>query len=90
MNNRLYIKKCRKKTLSKGGIQVNKKALRAMLAKEGDTYEKLAEIIGCTTSTVSDKINEKVGNGFTQPEILAIKKHYNLTPLEVDEIFFGQ
>ena len=69
---------------------MNKNALRALLAQHGDTYESLGKVIGCTTATVSDKVNERTGNGFTQPEMLAIKKHYNLTPDDIDKIFFGQ
>lgn len=69
---------------------MNKNALRAVMAERGETYEDLAAVIGCTVSTVSDKINEKAPSGFTQKEMLAIKEHYKLTARQVDNIFFGK
>ena len=68
----------------------NKKAIRVLLAEHGDTYEDLASVIGCTVSTVSDKVNGNTKNGFTQPEMLKIKEHYNLTAKDMDRIFFGK
>ena len=78
-----------KRSTWEGGETVDKNALRAKMAEHGETYEDLAKVIGCTVPTISDKINEKTGNGFTQPEIKEIKKHYNLTPEDIDRIFFG-
>ena len=36
------------------------------------------------------KLNEKDGAEFTQGEIKALKERYNLTPEEVDAIFFAR
>lgn len=68
---------------------MNKKALRVVMLQNDENYEKLAKFLGITPSTLSDKINEKVSVGFTQPEIAAIKDHYNLSAEQIDLIFFG-
>lgn len=52
----------------------------------GDTQRTLAEALEMAELTLSKKLNEK--NEFTQSEIKAIKKRYNLKPEEVDAIFF--
>lgn len=67
---------------------MNKKLFRATMALNGDTYEKLAEVLGINTSTLSKKVNEHSGIGFTQPEIIIIKKRYNLSADQIDSIFF--
>ena len=66
---------------------MNKNKFRAILAENGDNYRSLAEKMNISSSTLSDKVNEKTGNGFTQPEILFIKKIYNLTAEQIDMIF---
>jgi len=68
---------------------VNKAKLRAIMIENGDTYESLAREIGCTTSTFSLKINGETSNGFTQPEIKAIRNRYALTDEDVIQIFFA-
>lgn len=67
---------------------MNKAKLRSVMVAHGDTYETLAKLIGCTTATFSLKINGESANGFTQPEIKAIRSHYALTDEQVIEIFF--
>ena len=69
---------------------MNKNKFRAILAENGDNYRSLAEKMNISSSTLSDKVNEKTGNGFTQPEILFIKKIYNLTAEQIDMIFFSE
>ena len=69
---------------------MNKIKLRAVLADNGDNYEKLACYLGISTSTLSDKINERNNIGFTQPEMKLIKDRYHLTPEQIDYIFFDK
>lgn len=53
----------------------------------GDTNKELAELLGISEQSVSNKINEN-GTEFKQGEITKIKDKYNLSPVEVDAIFF--
>lgn len=69
---------------------MNKAKLRAVMVGNGDTYETLAKTIGCTAATFSLKINGETANGFTQPEIKAIRAKYALTDEQVVEIFFEE
>ena len=68
---------------------MNKNLFRSVMIEHGDNYDSLSKAMQITTSALCNKINEKTGNGFTQPEILAIKKRYNLSPSQIDEIFFS-
>lgn len=68
---------------------MNKELLRSIMALHGDTYRDLAELLGISEQSISGKINEK-GTEFKQGEIAKIKKRYNLTPEQVEEIFFAQ
>ncbi len=67
---------------------MNKNLLKSILAANGDNFSTLAEYLGITVSTLSNKVNEKQKAGFTQPEIMMIKKRYSLSADEVDAIFF--
>lgn len=67
---------------------MNKKKLKIIYIAHDDTAKTLAEYLNMTESTFSQKINERNGCGFTQPEIAAIKSRYNLSAVQVDEIFF--
>ena len=67
---------------------MDKARLKSIIVLNGDTQAVLARAIGCTSETLSKKINEWEGSEFTQSEIREIKKRYNLTPEEVDTIFF--
>lgn len=67
---------------------MNKNKLKAVMIEHCDTVEKLSESLGITKSTFSKKLNEHSNAGFTQPEILLIKKRYDLNPEEVCSIFF--
>lgn len=64
--------------------------IKSLMVLNGDTLATLSEIVGCTKETLSKKINEWEGSEFTQSEIKAVKDYYNLTPQEVDSIFFAK
>ena len=67
---------------------MNSKLLRSVMVLHGDTNADLAECLGITEQSVSNKINES-GTEFKQGEIAKIKARYRLTPEQVDEIFFN-
>jgi len=67
---------------------MNKNELMAVMARNGDSGTALAEYLGMARSTFSLKINEN-GTEFTQGEISQIKSRYNLSPDEIDAIFFA-
>lgn len=69
---------------------MNKNKLRAVIEEHGENQSVLAEALGISRVTLSRKINEKEQTkGFSQPEIGAIIKRYNLTSEQVQEIFFS-
>ena len=61
--------------------------LKGKIIENGDTQAQLAAAIGMSASNLNDKILGKVS--FRQDEIAQIKDRYNLTAVEVDEIFFS-
>lgn len=67
---------------------MNSQMLRSIMVLHGDTNKNLAQLLGKTEQSVSNKINEK-GTEFTQGEIAKIKTRYNLTAEQVEAIFFG-
>lgn len=67
---------------------MNKKMLLSIMALNGDTLASLSKVLNVSVSTLSCKINEQ-GTEFKQGEIVKIKNHYNLTPEQVDAIFFA-
>ena len=69
---------------------MNKLKLKSFMALHGDTLEKLSKQLGITPQRLSAKINEYKGAEFTQSEIGVIKKRYDLSAEEIEEIFFGQ
>ena len=83
-----YNVKCLKKTLdNKGGGIMNKAKLKSVMILHNDTNKDLAELLGISEQSVSCKINEN-GTEFKQGEIAKINDKYNLSPAEVDAIFF--
>lgn len=60
--------------------------LREQMNIFNDTTEELATYLDITYQTLSRKINEHTE--FTRAEIKKIKERYNLTPMQVDYIFF--
>jgi hypothetical protein len=67
---------------------MNKKMLLSIMALNGDTLASLSKVLNVSVPTLSCKINEQ-GTEFKQGEIVKIKNHYNLTPEQVDAIFFA-
>ena len=67
---------------------MNKAMLRSFMALNGDTSRDLAEYLGITEQSVSNKINEN-GTEFKLNEIRKIIARYTLTPNDVDLIFFN-
>jgi FixJ family two-component response regulator len=67
---------------------VNKERLKSVMALHGDTNKNIAELLNISEQSVSAKMNEN-NTEFKQGEIAKIKDHYNLTPEEVDAIFFN-
>lgn len=72
----------------KVGVGMNKNLLRSVMALHGDTNATLADFLGITEQSVSNKINEN-GTEFKQGEITKIKVRYNLDSDMVDRIFFA-
>lgn len=66
---------------------MNKEKLKSYMALHGHTNKDLADLLCISEQSVSSKINEN-GTEFKQGEIRRIKDEYNLTPEEVDAIFF--
>lgn len=54
----------------------------------GDRNEDVAKYLGITYQSYSYKLNGTNGKQFTCNEIRLIKIRYNLTPEEIDAIFF--
>lgn len=67
---------------------MNKELLRSIMALHGDTNKDLAELLDITEQSISGKINEK-GTEFKQGEIAKIRDKYNLTPEQIESIFFA-
>lgn len=69
---------------------MNRNKLLAVIAEHGENQKVLAEYLGITRVTLCKKISEKSDAVFTQPEISAIKKRYNLSDEAVSAIFFAE
>ena len=68
---------------------MKKELLRSIMVLHGDTNKDLADYLGITEQSVSNKINEN-GTEFKQGEIRRIRCRYNLTSEQVDQIFFAE
>jgi hypothetical protein len=68
---------------------MDKKELESFMKKNGDTQSTLASFLGITRTCFNKKLNERNGASFTQPEIMAMKRKYNLTADDVNLIFFA-
>lgn len=68
---------------------MKKEMLRSIMVLHGDTNKDLADYLGISEQSVSNKINEN-GTEFKQGEIAKIKSRYNLTSDQVDRIFFAE
>ena len=67
---------------------MNKELLRSIMVLHGDTNKDLADYLGITEQSVSNKINEN-GTEFKLGEMRLIRIRYNLTSDQVDRIFFA-
>lgn len=67
---------------------MNKALLRSIMALRGDTNRDLAKLLNKSEQTISAKLNEN-GTEFKQGEIALIKERYDLTPEQVEAIFFS-
>ena len=67
---------------------MNTAMLKSIMALNGDTIAALADFLGKTPQSVSDKINER-GTEFKQGEIARIKERYRLNATQIEEIFFN-
>ena len=67
---------------------MNSAMLRSIMILHGDTNKDVAAMLGISEQSVSAKINEN-GTEFKQGEITILKNKYNLTPEQVDQIFFA-
>ena len=67
---------------------MNKELLRSIMVLHGDTNKDLAEFLKISEQSVSGKINEN-GTEFKQGEIAKIRDKYNLSPEQVEAIFFA-
>ena len=68
---------------------MKKELLRSIMVLHGDTNKDLADYLGISEQSVSNKINES-GTEFKQGEIRRIRTRYNLTSEQVDLIFFAE
>lgn len=71
-----------------GGDYMKKEQLRSIMVLHGDTNKDLADYLGISEQSVSNKINEN-GTEFKQGEIARIKTKYNLSSEQIDDIFFA-
>jgi transcriptional regulator with XRE-family HTH domain len=67
-------------------ILVNTNELKAVMKRNDDSQEKLAEALGLKISGVSDRIRGKTE--FRRSEINLIRERYNLSAEETIAIFF--
>ena len=67
---------------------MNSKLFRSFMVLNNDTNKTLADFLGISEVSVSNKINEN-GTEFRQGEIAMIKERYNLSPEQTEEIFFS-
>lgn len=67
---------------------MNSSMLRSVMVLHGDTNKALAEALGITSQSLSDKINER-GTEFKQGEIAKIRDRYDLSADQVEQIFFN-
>ena len=68
---------------------MNKALLRSIMTLYGDTNKDLADYLGISEQSLSNKINEN-GTEFKQGEMKRIKIRYSLSNEQVDLIFFAE
>ena len=65
---------------------MNRIEMKVVMMRNQDTQEKLAEALGLQVSGVNARINGKTD--FKSKEIKKIKERYNLSPEDIDALFF--
>ena len=68
---------------------MNKKMFKSKMALYGDTNESVARALSITPQRNSAKLNGTGGAEYTQGEIAILKLRWELSPDEVDQIFFA-
>ena len=68
---------------------MNSLMLESVKTLHGDTNKDLAKFLGLSEQSVCNKINEN-GTEFKLGEIRKLKDRYNLSPDDVDAIFFDE
>ena len=71
----------------KGGENLKTQLLKSYRVRVGITQKILAKLLQIDVTTYSKKENGVIE--FKASEILILKKTLNLTPIEIDEIFFN-
>ena len=66
---------------------INERLFKSKMKLYGDTQESLAENLGICYTTLNRKI--RGAGDFVQSEIKSIAVKYELTPEELEEIFFA-
>lgn len=66
---------------------MNRNAFISIMTLHGDTRRTLAQAMEISTQTVGEKINGR--SDFKHSEMKMIIERYNLTPAQVDQVFFG-
>ena len=67
---------------------MNKPLMKSILARNNDTQNSLAELLGLPQSAVSNRMNGKVD--FKLSEITRIRNRYKLTAEETVDVFFTE
>lgn len=65
---------------------MNKNAFKSLIILKGDTQKDVADALGVTEQTIGDKLNGV--SDFKQTEIKTLIDRYDLTPEQVNDIFF--
>lgn len=66
---------------------MNKNHFKSVMVLYGDTQKSVADALTVSEQTIGDKINGI--SEFKQSEIKILIDRWNLTPAQVDEIFFS-
>ncbi len=69
---------------------MNKQMFRSLMALHEEKYSDIAELLGVTMQTVSDKVNERNGAEFRQGEIAKIARHWKMTAKQLVACFFAR
>ena len=66
---------------------MNKNHFKSVMVLHGDTQKTVADALGVSDQTIGDKVNGI--SDFKQSEIKILIDRWNLSPAQVDEIFFS-